>query len=395
VDFHESRLQRDGVRETAKKAAPHHSGRDFRMPVVAALSVKPLIPRIMMYSQSKLAGAPQKRYRVNDFHRIILATPTVIMIRERISAWLHSVADSVGGLGAQADRETQSNFTDFFAQISLSAEDRLAQAEKEVKEREEMGLLSGEVPRQWHSRYYMQQGYCVSASANQSSVHWRGGAPQHDGADCPICKKPLLLFWDIDCRDPRFRNESTDLFGELERLPLYYCCRRPEATIYQVVDLEHVRAFRPELRDDEESPFAGFPDIFERKALQLGPIPRDVANLLVIVNEFSSDWLNAEEWNRISKFLGAEADSKWDIKLSQFGGAPGFTQGHVDIDCPNPDCPTPRMGHPLLRNERLYKMKELAVIDMDAGFEMDKCYSQIVFHICWKCLTIHADYRCT
>ncbi|MGA2034337.1 MAG: hypothetical protein ABSG68_18990 [Thermoguttaceae bacterium] len=40
-------------------------------------------------------------------------------------------------------------------------------------------------------------------------------------------------------------------------------------------------------------------------------------------------------------------------------------------------------------------MKELAVIDVDAGFEMETACAQIAFHICWKCLTVHGQYRCT
>jgi len=317
------------------------------------------------------------------------------MIRERLANLLYKLADAVGGIETQARREIESRAMDVLARLSAGAERRVESADKEAERRDKMGLLDAEVPDRWKSWYYMRQGYRVSEDAGATLRHWRGGSPQHDGAKCPVCRKPLLLFWDIDCRDPRFQSESPELFGGLQRLPLYYCCRRPEPTVYQVLSDDRIKTIRPDLRADEESPFAGFPDEFQRQPLDLEPIPRDVANLLIVADEFAFDWLNSQERQRLSDYLGDRISSIWDIHLSQFGGRPVLTQGHREISCPNPACATHKMGHPMLRNEKEFALKELAVIDVDAGFEMEANYAQIAFHICWKCHTVHARYRCS
>jgi hypothetical protein len=315
------------------------------------------------------------------------------MTRAKIANLLNSLADVVGGVDWQARREADKAANEVIARIHRGAAGLQAEREKETKWRSEKGLLNAQVPDRWRSCYYLQQGYRVSFSHGAPEDHWSGGPPRHQGAVCPVCKKPLLLFWDINCEDPRFRNESPDVFGALTRLPLYYCCRRPEPTSYQVLSPDRIRTFRPDLHTYEETPFSDFPDEFDRRPLCLEPIPRDVANFVVLANDFSFDWLNPSERDRLSEYLDKEVRSVWDLELSQFGGAPRLIQGHRGIDCPNPDCLAKRMGVPVLGNPEQYQMKELAVIDIDSGFEMKTNCAQIAYHICWNCLTIHADYR--
>jgi hypothetical protein len=317
------------------------------------------------------------------------------MVREKIANLLHSIADSVGGINFQADRETRKLADEALARISQKTDVAMARAAEEADRRDKMGLLDAKAPEWWRACYYMQQGYRVTFDQNNAQDHWRGGKPHHENAECPVCKKPLLLFWDINCNDPRFRVGMPELFGNLERLPLYFCCRRPEPTCYRIISQDSIQTFRPPLQGGEESPFASYPDSFERKSIRLEPIPRDVENLLILANEFHFDWLNEQERSSFSNYFGTDIENIWDIHLSQFGGVPVLTQGHREVDCPNPACLTHKMGHPLLRDKKHYQMKELAVIDVDAGFEMDSGYSQIAFHICWKCLSIHAEYRCS
>lgn len=316
------------------------------------------------------------------------------MLRKSVANLVHAFADAIGGIDSQADRESRTRAQELLARISMDAEERLALAEREAERREELALLDADVPDRWTSYYYMRQGYRVSTTDDESQGHWRGGPPQHDGAKCPVCRKPLLLFWDVACDDPRFRAESPELFGDLERLPLYYCCRRPEPTIYQVLSQDRIRTIRPELEVDEDSPFEDFPDEFARKPVRLEPIPRDIANLRIISQNFASGWLETDEVNRLTEYFGDRHDSLLGMRMSQFGGAPIFIQGHEGIECPNPSCSTHKMGHPLMRNPIHFQMKELAVIDVDAGFEMESNYAQIVFHICWKCLTVQGGYHC-
>jgi len=239
----------------------------------------------------------------------------------------------------------------------------------------------------------MRQAYRPRVGQESAADHWRGGPPRHEGAECPVCRKPLLLFWDINCRDPRFAGESAELFAGLERLPLYYCCRRPEPTTYRVVSPGRIETFRPSLEAGEESPFRDAPAEFDRRPLHLEPLPRDIENLLAVADRLSFDWLDAAEMERLAEYLGRDRGGIYGAQMSQFGGAPIFRQGNQGIDCPNPICPTHQMGNPHFPNDRKFKMKELAVIADDAGFEMETNCAQIAFHICWKCNTIHAGYR--
>ena len=314
-------------------------------------------------------------------------------MRAALSRLLYRLADSLGDVDSRAKSETNRRAMQALMKMAGDSRELVEEADKEARRRDALGL-GDEVPKQWQSYYYLRQGYRATLAKDNSQDHWRGGPPQHEDAICPICRKPLLLFWDINCRDSRFRAESPDIFGELDRLPLYYCCRRPEPTVYQVLPNSRIRMIKPELCGWEESPFHDFPDEFDRKPIRLEIIPREVENLLIIVNEFALDWLNEAELDRLSEYLQENFIARCSINLSQFGGVPLMTQGHREIECPNADCLTHQMGHPILRNKQHYQMKEIAVIDDDSGFEMETGCAQIAFHICWKCHTVHAEYRC-
>jgi hypothetical protein len=66
-------------------------------------------------------------------------------------------------------------------------------------------------------RAFLKTRYRVKLAKDSDADHWSGGEPYHLGAQCPACRIPLLLLWDINCRDPRFPRRK---FGPLERLPL-------------------------------------------------------------------------------------------------------------------------------------------------------------------------------
>lgn len=315
-------------------------------------------------------------------------------MRTKIAKLLYALADAVGGLDSQAERETRRVALEAFSKLGESAESKVKRAEQEAQRREKMGLLNFEVPDLWQSHYYMTPGFRVFSTEDDSQGHWRGGKPLHDDAICPLCKKPLLMFWDINCADPRFRGVSPELFPGTSRLPLYYCCRRPEPTIYQLLPSGGIRTIKPDLQGYEESPFPNPPSSFERKPIRLEIIPREMENLLLIANEIACEWLNREEQDRLVDYLSLsyEPAGACDITFSQFGGLPNQSQGHRAILCPNKLCDTHKMDHPMLRNTRLYTMKELAAIDVNADFNLEGYATKVLFHICWRCLTIHATY---
>lgn len=271
-------------------------------------------------------------------------------------------------------------------------DDAMRGMQEESQRRQKLGLLDMQRPDRWRSYWYMQQGY-LAEPTNQPTGHWQGGPPQHANAVCPFCEKPLLLYWDIDCRDPRFAAESPELFAGLERLPLYHCWRCPEPTVYQVLPGGPIAMLKPEKKSSEESPFENLPAEFRKTAIQLNPLPREIANLLIIAEDFSEQWLSAEEHRRLRTFFGNDPEVQSWTSPDQFGGAPSFMQGRREIRCPNPGCLTHQMGHPLERRNSV--LKDLAAIEPDESFGVSDQFAQVAFHLCWKCNTVHAEYRCT
>ena len=304
---------------------------------------------------------------------------------------LHYLADRVGGIDMQAKRENNRRAFAALSRIGESAAKSIADAEKEAKRREKAGLLSMAPPAHWQHGYYLKQSYRLRPATDDGQGHWRGGPPRHQGAECPVCRKPLLLFLDLDCKDPRFA-EAPDVFARLDRLPLYYCCRRPEETIYRIVAADRIETIKPELRTAEESPFTKFPAAFPREPLALEPVARNVELLLYALDYNHPDLLRPEEKQILKDYFGIK--HVWSgFSPSRFGGSLNLGQRYEKLFCPNPDCRTHRMGHPLLRNASIYRMKEIAVIHSDAGFPMDMSCGRIVFHFCYDCHTVRGEYE--
>ena len=313
--------------------------------------------------------------------------------RQSAANLLHWLGDRVGGIDLEAKRENDARAAEVLARISRKAESQLARMSADMEEREKLGLKNVDVPDVWHSIYYFRQGFRASTISQPTPEdHWQGGPPMHDGATCPVCRKPFVLLWDINLKDERISEDGVELFPGLDRLPLYYCPRRPEPTIYQIESPRRIRTIRPGLQAGEESPLKFLPPELPRQPLRLDPIPRDIANLMILAREFECQWLNEEELELLGRFVGVNELSRHDVGCDQFGGVPIMRQGHRAHECPNPACLTLRMGSPdMLLSRRRYEMKELAVIDVGRIYSS---WGQVAFHICWKCLTVEAGYRC-
>jgi hypothetical protein len=245
---------------------------------------------------------------------------------------------------------------------------------------------------------YLKRGYRVKAVKRASGDHWQGGEASHEGATCPVCKRPFLLLWDINCRDPRFRENPSPVFGDLERLPLYYCWTCGNDRYYQVVD--RVRVFG---ENGSGKPRAGFPYKHYPKALDRRPI--EVANMPNHILAIASKWkdlmgeqLSSKEKQTLSNWFGHELLWSADLWCHQIGAEPWLIQGPEKVPCTNPDCS---------RRKRNRPMKVLAAIHNDpkGGLplvqrleDVQDCsansWVQVVYHICPECLTLHAGSRC-
>ena len=256
------------------------------------------------------------------------------------------------------------------------------------------------------SYHYIDQGYALVAE-NLASPHHFGGDVYHSGATCPVCKIPLLLLADFDCRELR-KLENKKLFLELDRLPLYYCWRCCAEKLSYQIRGNSIQVFKNDGKPQaEDFPYEGFPGKFPKRPLGVRPIPYETAKLLAVAQEIDEYWLTAEDRSAIQTGLQGLRHNyfcqRW-FSRHQIGGLLNLIQGHDYIVCPNPDCE----NHKAAKKYSGARMLELATLlnDPHSGLPMTETleelseptkfdeYLQVVYWVCEECLTIAASNRC-
>lgn len=249
--------------------------------------------------------------------------------------------------------------------------------------------------------YHILPSFRVRLAKRSTHDHWQGGKAYHQGAVCPLCDRPLLLLWDFNCSDPRFIVKGSRVFGNLERLPLYYCWTCCAEMDYRVTAKNHIQVLSNKGKyEGDEFPYKHFPLQFKRQPIELDKLG-DLTKQQI--KQLCLSWVDVpsgEAKNFLEKWLGRKVKSGFDIWWHQLGGIPWLVQGQEDIVCPNEECSWGRRGR---------RMKVLACIlnDPPSGLPMIETmrdvkknkghfnnYSQIVFHICKGCQTIHSGNRC-
>lgn len=195
-------------------------------------------------------------------------------------------------------------------------------------------------------RAFLKTQYRVKLGKKPDADHWSGGAPPHQGARCPTCKIPLLLLWDINCRDTRFPRRK---FGPLDRLALYFCWGCVNDISYQIEDARRIRIHPVErFRGGSSFPFKPYPESFERRGLLLFEgVPDGIRRICRTLNDywFSGDddlpspKLTPQEQKALVDFFGHPVTHPMGFFHHQLGGKPIVKQwaGEVFI-CPNPAC---------------------------------------------------------
>lgn len=226
--------------------------------------------------------------------------------------------------------------------------------------------------------------------------HWSGGKPYHRGAKCPACKIPLLLLWDINCKDPRFPRAK---FGPMERLPLYYCWGCVNDISYEVVDNSKINIHPGKRSQGPSFPYDPYPEFFERRGLNLFEGVPDEVRRAVLEMYASSDIPKSKDLKLLREFFGHPAPVPMCLFYHQFGGRPLQQLWANEVfQCPNPTC----IGNPADRlHGRKRAMKFLAGILNDpwAGLPMGELANEktkghwdffvsVQFHICDCCWTI-------
>jgi len=196
-------------------------------------------------------------------------------------------------------------------------------------------------------RALLKTRYRVKLADKPDADHWSGGPPTHRGATCPACKIPLLLLWDIDCKDTRFPPRT---FGPLTRLPLYFCWGCVGDLAYQIVDPHHIRIHLGERRDGPNFPYDPYPEAFERRGLVLlEGVPDEI---LRIGRNLAARWEEdgdgddeapiptptPDEQIILNEFFGHPVTLPRCFFHHQLGGPGGHHGAEEVFDCPNPAC---------------------------------------------------------
>jgi hypothetical protein len=249
--------------------------------------------------------------------------------------------------------------------------------------------------------YHLLPGYRVRVADHSTYDHWQGGPASHDGADCRACRRPLLLLWDLNCGDPRFRVNGRPVFHNVRRLPLYYCWTCGGEIDYRVTSPNRVRALKNTGKPQGRNfPYKRYPKAFERRPIELDRLADMPEKAKALLGAPWIERLPARSKGPLERWIERPLKYGFDIWWHQFGGLPWLVQGPERIVCPHKECSWSR---------RHRGMKVLATVQNDppgglpmieSADEVQKSGGhfnwsvQVIFHICKGCLTIHAGNRC-
>ena len=252
---------------------------------------------------------------------------------------------------------------------------------------------------------YIKTRYRVMPSKRSDANHWLGGEPYHRNANCPVCKRPLLLLWDINCKDPRFRRGT---FGSLTRLPLYYCWCCVNDISYLGLSEDKIRIHPAKRSKDSFFQYEPYPTSFERRPISFYEgVPDEIRELVAKVND--DDFQpSAHQKKVLREFFGHPITFGFGptVVHHQLGGRPiNHSWAEEVFECSNPEC-SGKLADRLRGKKRA--MRFLAGILNDrwgglpmvepAGDETKQSWNFFVsaqFHICDVCFTVTGANRCT
>ena len=116
---------------------------------------------------------------------------------------------------------------------------------------------------------YFRTRFRVKVAEKINGDHWQGGPTTDKGAKCPVCKKPLLLLWDINAQDPMLLRWNKNRFGSLKRLPLYFCWGCVGDVSYEFIADDKVRVLGSPGRSGGGAEYEGYPRDFPRRSMAL------------------------------------------------------------------------------------------------------------------------------
>lgn len=242
--------------------------------------------------------------------------------------------------------------------------------------------------------------------------HTQGGPNTHQGATCLTCQRPLIKVWEIDCRDPRLTAATSGdqtatrqpVFGDLDRLPLYYCWTCCSDLYYRFKGEDVIDVLRSVGGPfQEDFPYPNYPLEYPEQPLSL----YGISELSPVVRK----WATEDEDREIAKSEIPEAECKeleeffqisiktgsFDIWWNQLGGLPYLTGGDEDITCPN--CSAQHSEEPLrviasICNAPPHGLPMIETLEeVLANNGHYNRWVQLTYRICTKCFTVRAANR--
>lgn len=263
---------------------------------------------------------------------------------------------------------------------------------------------------------YLTRGFRIHLSSNKKSRHWQGGPNEYKGAICLKCKRPFVLIWDFDCRDPKLESwGEKPFFGGRKRLPLFNCFKCWGILSYRLTGDDKVSVlrnyqmgvddFQEELGNviTYEFPYEPYPESFERIPIKIELIPGEIERLqalrFLLTNYGELTHLDKPEDNVVlSKWFGRKITDWWGMELHQLGGIPYRLQGRIHNPCPLKSCWSCK------KEERMDFLaavpdapwRGLPMYEEKTSENRDrKCsFNQLCFSICRRCCTIEVQSEC-
>lgn len=248
------------------------------------------------------------------------------------------------------------------------------------------------------SRPFLKTRFRAVAGRRDEGDHWLGGEPAHRGATCPTCKIPLLLVWDIDCRDPRFPRGK---FGPLARLPLYFCWGCVNDLAYQLTPQGRVKVLRtgPD-RHDPSYQYEPYPRHFERRPLALVPgIPDAVRSILLAWDTGKDPFgrkLSERKRGILAAYFGHPITASPTLFHSQLGGTPSqYWWREETARCPNTECPRADRAMSFLAGVLNDPLGGLPMVEKpeEVTERWWNFFVSVQFQTCGACWTIYACNR--
>jgi hypothetical protein len=254
-------------------------------------------------------------------------------------------------------------------------------------------------------RAFLRTRYRVKLAAKPDADHWSGGKPYHRGARCPACKIPLLLLWDLNCKDPRFPRRK---FGPLTRLPLYCCWGCVNDISYQIVDEHQIRIHASKRGAGPSFQYEPYPESFERRGLVLlegvpDEIRRIYQQLIARWDATAGDEAvpvpTRQEQKTLTEFFGHPVLLPRSFFHHQLGGRPVLDYWANEVfECPNLDCKG-TLTEQMRGRKRTMKFLAGVLNDPWAGLPMVEPAGEetrghwnygvsVQYHICDSCWTV-------